>query len=172
MAQIKKLSVATVYGKINLKKLIEAGELPIMRVMGAAVGSKEGVSSYGDWKCLLGQFEAVNADTGEVFNASTLFLPEVAITPILVALSHPDCKGIEFAIEVHAKYIENAPSGGSPYEYTWVPLLPPDANDPITRVKARLLALANGNEGDDTPPALEDHSEPAKKAAKPAARRR
>jgi hypothetical protein len=146
MAQVKKLSVATVYGKIDLKKLVAAHDkgdaLPVMRVIGSAIGSKSGVSSYGDWTCLLGQFQATNSDTGEVSEAAALFLPDVALTPILVALSRPECKGVEFAIDVSAHYVENSKPGGVPYEYRFNALLPPDENDPISRLNARLLALS------------------------------
>lgn len=141
MAQVKKLSVATVFGKIDLKAVIKADEagkaLPLMRVIGSAVAVKEGMSSYGEWKALQGQFQATNLETGEVFEAATLFLPDVALTPILVSLSQPNARGVEFAIEVSAKYAKDS-KGGVPYEYTWAPLLPPDQNDPIARLTARL----------------------------------
>lgn len=166
MSQVKKLSVATVYGKIDLKKLItldEKGEkLPIMQVIGQAVGVKSGVSSYGDWKCLMGQFQATNSETGEVFEASQLYLPEVALTPLIVALSSPETRGVEFAIKITANYAKNAKPGGVPYEYSWEPLLPPDANDPISRIKARLEALALPAPAADAKPATD--AKPAAKA--------
>jgi hypothetical protein len=156
VAQVKKLSVATVHGKINLEKLIEANKrgetMPIMRVVGAAVSVKSGVSSYGDWNALSGTFQATDAETGEISEASMMFLPDVALTPILVALSNPACKGVEFAIQIDAKYAENTKAGGVPYEYTFHSLLPTDENDPITRLNQRLLAL-NGPKGDDKPAA-------------------
>lgn len=144
MANTKKLSVATVCGAIDLKKLIAApnSTLKLMRVIGLAVGTKQGHSSYGEWTSLLGQFEAVNIETGETHSASTLFLPDVALLPIQIALSQEGTKGVEFAIELSAKYSENKKPGGSAYEYVFETLLPPDQNDPISRMKARLLALA------------------------------
>lgn len=143
MSQVKKLSVATVFGKIDLEALIKAPDqtIAIMRVIGRAVGVKEGMSSYGDWKALQGQFQAVNAATGEVFEAATLFLPDVAMTPLLVALSAPESRGVEFALALSVKYVKNGKPGGVPYEYTWEPLLPPDASDPIARITARLQEL-------------------------------
>jgi len=140
---LKKISVATVFGKVDLKALLAApGEtIKCMRVLGLAISQKTGLSSYGEWSALLGQFQATNLVTGEVFNGSTLFLPEVALTPILVALSAQGTRGVEFAIDVHVKYVNDAKPGGSPYEYTFVPLLAPDANDPVSRLAAKVLAL-------------------------------
>ena len=144
MANTKKLSVATVYGAIDLKKLIGAPDstLKIMRVIGLAVGVKQGTSPYGEWTALMGQFEATNSETGESFSAATLFLPDVALIPIQIALSQESTKGVEFAIEISAKYSNNSKPGGSAYEYVFDALLPPDQNDPISRMKARLFALA------------------------------
>lgn len=148
---LKKISVATVFGKVDLKELLKApGEtIKAMRVLGLAISSKTGMSSYGEWTALLGQFQATNLATGEVFSGSTLFLPEVALTPILVALSSANARGVEFAIDVHVKYVNDAKPGGSPYEYTFVPLLAPDANDPVSRLAAKVAALRIEGPKDD-----------------------
>ena len=148
---VRKLSVATVWGKIDLKELLKAPDeaMTLMTVLGSGVSTKTGTHTYGDWTALQGMFEATNAETGEVFQSSTLFLPDVALTPILVQLAGPGVTGIEFAIEVGVKYARNAKPGGAAYEYTWRPLLPPDENDPISRIKARLLALPAPAASDD-----------------------
>lgn len=144
MANIKKISVATVYGKIKLAELMKAPEqtLPIMRVLGSAVGTKTGDSQYGPWTALQGMFEATNLDTGEKVRASQLFLPDVALTPILVQLMQPGVQGVEFAIDVSAKYVEDAKPGGSPYEYTFDTVLQADESDPIKRLNDKITALA------------------------------
>jgi hypothetical protein len=143
MAQIKKLSIKTVYGVIDVKKLLAApGEkLDCMQVIGNVVSLKAGSSSYGEWTACEGMFEATNCETGEVSHASVLFLPDVALIPLRVALAQEGTRGVEFAIKIGVKYVNDAKPGGSVYEYTWEPLLPPDANDPITRIKAKLAAL-------------------------------
>lgn len=143
MAQVKKISVATVFGKVDLEALIKAPnqEISVMRVLGRAVGVKSGMSSYGEWKALQGQFQAVHSSTGEISEAAVLFLPDVAMTPLLVALSAPESRGVEFALELSVKYVKNGKPGGVPYEYTWKPLLPPDASDPIARLNARLIEV-------------------------------
>ena len=160
MAQVKKLSVATVYGSIDIKALIRAdedpengavkgddgkfsgGKLKLMRVYGQAVSTKTGASSYGDWTSLLGQFKAVNLATGEVHEASTLFLPDVAMTAVMVGLSAPDARSVEFAMDIFATLRKDGKPGGVPYTYEWAPILPPGENDPIKRLEAKMLALA------------------------------
>lgn len=167
MANVKKLSAKTIYGSIDLKKLLAAPDetLTLFTVLGCAVGSKTGQSSYGEWTALLGQFEATHAETGEVSSGANLFLPDVALTPILVALSQEGTRGVEFAIRISAKFVDAAKTGkagGVPYEYTWEPLLPPDANDPVTRIKARLLAL-NAPEKDSGQQQQEHQAKSSKK---------
>lgn len=145
MSQVKKISVATVCGKIKLSELIAKKVVPLMEVTGMAIGVKTGISSYGEWKALEGRFSATNVETGEVSEASVLFLPDVALVPIEVALKSPGTQGVEFDIRISAKYVaedEGHKSGGSPYEYTFENLSPQSADDPIARIKARRLALA------------------------------
>lgn len=153
MTQIKKLSVATIFGKISIKDLLAAPEttMPVMRVIGLAMGVKKGDSNYGEWTALLGTFQCTNLQTGEASEAATLFLPEVALIPIQVALSAEGVRGVEFAIDISVRYVENGKPGGVPYEYTWTPLLPPDQNDPITRIKNKLLALQGPAKGETDP---------------------
>lgn len=149
MAQTKKLSVATVYGKIKLSELIKSKTIHVMDVMGVAVREKKGLSSFGEWSALEGRFRATNAETGEVSESSTLFLPDVALTPIQVALAAPGATGVEFAIKLSVKYVaedEGHKAGGSAYEYVWEPILSMGTDDPLARISAKIeahrLALA------------------------------
>jgi len=143
MANIKKLSVATVYGKIDLKKLINhEGPMPIMRVIGNAIGHKTGTSQYGDWTALSGMFEATNLETGEAHQSSQLFLPDVALTPIMVQLAQPGVRGVEFVIDITVRHNAQAKPGGSAYEYGFDTVLKASESDPISRLKAQLAEQA------------------------------
>jgi hypothetical protein len=147
---IKKLSPATVYGKISPTKLVNAadGRLPVMRALGMAVGSKEGLSTIGGeerkWTGLIGTFECTNLETGEVFRGSTLFLPEVALTPILVGMAQQGSRGATFAIDLTAVLVpdEKRRPGGSFYEYQITNLAPDAEDDPIALLKASMDAQA------------------------------
>jgi hypothetical protein len=165
MAQVKKLSVATVYGAIDLKELLNAGRpLAVMHVGGTAVGTKTGQSPYGEWIALIGEFTAINAETGEMSEAAQLFLPEVALIPIQTALAREGARGVEFAITVYAQPSESKKPGGSPYEYTFENRAPMSENDPRAKMRALLQNIASGQQQltneSAAPPA------PAKKTAK------
>ena len=56
MTQVKKISVASVYGKIKLSELIEKKSIPVLIAMGTAVSIKTGQSNFGEWRGLMGQF--------------------------------------------------------------------------------------------------------------------
>lgn len=160
MPQVKKLSVATVYGKIDLKELLNADKpVRVMRVLGQAVSSKSGESAYGRWTALLGRFKATNMDTGEVSEAAQLFLPEVALIPLQVAMS---AGPVTFAIDLYVKPSTNTKPGGSAYEYTWEPVLQTTDADPLRQMEEQILALeAPADKGDDKKPA-DDKAKPKK----------
>jgi hypothetical protein len=156
MANIKKISVANVYGKIDLKELVNAtAPIEVMRVYGLAVGSKSGTSQYGDWTALVGQFEAVNPVSGEVTQSAQCFLPEIALLPILTELAREGAKGVQFGIRLFVKVSNNTKPGGSPYEYTFEHMLPPSDNDPMAAlrnaVSAALALPAPEGKGDEPP---------------------
>ena len=139
MAQIKKLSVATVYGAIDLKKIVNSDDpIKVMTCYGMAVSTKTGSSAYGDWTALVGQFKAINPDTGEVSEAAQLFLPDVALVPIQVALAANGNQAVSFAIDVFAQRSKNTKPGGSPYEYSFAHILPPAEDDPVKRLEERM----------------------------------
>jgi len=157
VAQVKKISVKNVYGKIKLSELIERAKkgevkVPVMRVVGVATGTRTGISDLGDYTALEGTFRATNPETGEVSAASILYLPDVALIPIQVALT--SSKAVEFAIMVQVEYVaekEGFKDGGSPYEYSFESLIPHSADDPLARLEAKVLALTAPKEEEKQP---------------------
>lgn len=144
MAQVKKISVAKVFGKItalDLVTVVDGKPTPIdaplfvMRVGGLATGTKDGVSDNGPWKCLVGDFVAYGARDGVEHRAPYCFLPDVALTPIVVALAQAGTQGARFMIDVAV--IPDATSATG-YVYTFTPVVKVAGEDPI----AALLALA------------------------------
>jgi len=139
-ALTKKLSVAKIYGKINVRKLPEDGSVVnLFNVIGVAVGTKSGTSDFGDWTGLVGQFEATNLETGEKFASANLFLPDVAQGLIEAQLANSENHQVQFAFVIGAKADESSSVG---YTYTAQPVLPPDAKDPLADLRASVLALA------------------------------
>ena len=141
MSQLtKKISTAKVYGKVNVRKLPEDGTvLNLFSIIGVAIGTKSGTSDFGDWTCLVGQFEATNLDTGAVMASANAFLPDVAQGLIEAQLAQEGTQQVQFAFVIGAKADEQSPVG---YSYTAQPILPPDAKDPLEDLRKSVLAIA------------------------------
>ena len=138
-ALTKKISTAKIYGKINVRKLPEDGSvLNLYTVIGVAIGVKSGTSDFGDWKALVGQFEATNMETGERLSSANCFLPDVAQGLVEAQLAHEGTQHVEFAFVIGAKADEGSPVG---YSYTAQPVLAPDAKDPLAELRGSLSAL-------------------------------
>lgn len=141
MSRVKKVSVAGVFGKIKLERLMGEKQYDVMRLIGRCVNSKVVPTPYGESTALLGEFEATNPETGEVSESSTAYLPDIALTPILTALA--GSQAVDFAIMVGVRFAADDAghkSGGSVYEYTFRPLLSVAADNPILRIKAAMAA--------------------------------
>lgn len=116
MQSIKKLSIAKCAGKMTLKRILEGGgKLAVLRVVGMALGVKQGESDYGAWTALIGDFGVTNLIDGEQFRGATLFLPDVALLPIQVQLQKPGAQAVQFALDVYACEDETSSVG---YSYT------------------------------------------------------
>lgn len=138
-ALTKKLSTAKIVGKVNIRKLPEDGTVVnLYTVIGLAVGTKSGTSDFGDWTGLVGQFEAVNLETGERFASANLFLPDVAQGLIEAQLANAENHQVQFAFVIGAMADSNSPVG---YSYTAQPILHPDAKDPLADLRASVLQL-------------------------------
>lgn len=173
--QAKKLSVATVFGKIT-PGTVAKGEHLLMRVMGYAIDTKEGTDQTGrPWKGLVGEFEATNLDTSEVATSSILFLPEIALNPILVALAKARGGSVSLAVEIGAVLIpeERRRPEGSFYEYTVRDLLPPRDLNPMAMLKAQIAAAkdAPSEDGPTTGSSAPDAPAPQKRTAAKKARK-
>lgn len=140
---IKKLSVNKVIGgKPKIASIVKffqenttSPAMPLARFFGTANGTKHGVSDFGEWTCLTGQFRAVNLDTGETFDSGVCFLPDVAQDLIIGALGSGS---VDFAFDIGVVLDDDSATG---YVYTASPLLQ-EENDPISRLEAKIAALA------------------------------
>lgn len=129
---IKKISVATVHGKIDKKTLTKEGVV-LFRAIGRATGLKSGQSQYGDWTALTGDFAAVKPD-GEVIRASQIFLPDVVLNMIAPRVEQGDA--VEFALDIVVVADEGSNTG---YTYAARPVIAPDAaTDPVTRLMEKI----------------------------------
>ena len=138
---IRKISAKTVCGKVS--KPEKANRL--FTVMGIATRVKTGEGPYGPFAGLVGQFEATNIETGEVFQAPQCYLPEPLNTMLTEALqetvTEKDDDGnekqvrvnesVQFAVEVGVKP-SDAPIG---YEYTTKEIVKAETADPLAALR-------------------------------------
>lgn len=134
---IRKISSKTVVGKIPNPP--EKGVRPLWQVIGQATGVKAGTTQFGEFQALVGVFEAVNVETGEVFEAPQCFLPEPQNGAIATKLLNGNATAVEFALEIGIK----APGAGSQqrYEYTCKTLREAGESDPLDGLRRKLPAL-------------------------------
>ena len=150
---IKKISPKTVCG--DIKKIVanvadkdgQFKPFTLYTVFGVAIGIQTGSSDMGEWMAFKGDFEAHNADTGEIFRAPKCFINEPAQSMIEAALAENDT--VEMAFDVKVAPDNNAYG----YTYTVAPRIQPQENDAISLLRQKVFAL-------------EDKSESSKKPAK------
>jgi len=154
MAQlIRKISTATVYGSkmTVLKKTLtdESANHELYQVYGRARMIERGKSKFdasvneeereSDWKAFVGQFEAVNLDTGEVFQSGKCFLPDFAAN-IVAGQFDAEISNVEFAFTVQAQADTQSATG---YTYSVTPLLNTSpANDALASLRAQAQGKA------------------------------
>lgn len=132
---LRKISIATVYGKVKVADIPEGEELALCRIAGVASGTESGESSYGDWECLTGEFAATNYATGEVFAGSKAFVPgamgEALQKSMQNALREDAGSRLKFCVDIYAKV---SGRDANKYEYVVRPIMETD-------VKNEALAL-------------------------------
>lgn len=136
----KKISVAKVFGKINavIVAKSENGILEIGRFFGSASGTKSGVSDFGEWTALTGQFRAINKSTGETFDSGVCFLPDVALD-LIVGQLMGGARAVDFAFDINAVLDDTVQVG---YSYRAIPILEATGDSPIARIESQLAKLA------------------------------
>jgi hypothetical protein len=112
----------------------------LFTVIGICNGVKTGMSTYGEWLALTGQFEAMNLDTGEAYVAPQVFLPEPLNGLIAAKVRTPDENGqpvsVKFAVEVGIKPSKTTLG----YEYTVRELVDASEDDPLAGLRKALPA--------------------------------
>jgi hypothetical protein len=130
---IRKISAKSVCGKMSAPKKAT----PLYVVLGIATKTKSGQSDFGEWTALVGQFEATNMDTGEVYQAPQCFLPEPLNSMLAESLNELDDDenrvnaSVQFAVEVGFKP-SDTPIG---YEYTTKEIVEADTADPLAALR-------------------------------------
>lgn len=137
---LRQITPKVIGGKI---RDFEPGEtyIPICRIYGTANGVKRGQGTYGPYAKLIGSFEGVSIETGEIYTAPTLILPPPMNETLAAAIESGDT-GLQFAFEVGVKPGVNR-TGKSKAVYEWVTknLIKQSAADPLAELRNAVKAL-------------------------------
>lgn len=138
---VRKISTKTVVGTPSDIRNLPDG--PIMRVMGVMRGVQTGEGDNGPWVAFIGQFQAVNLKTGEIFGAAKCFLAGAA-SDIIESAWHASQEGdtpaqdMKFAFDI-VKITNDTSAVG--YEYQARPLIEAAETDPLLEMASSLPAL-------------------------------
>lgn len=126
----KKLSVSTVFGAIRVKDIPEGAELKLCRMAGIATATDSGSSTYGDWRCLVGECAATNYATGEIFIGRSAFVPGAmgdALIDALTSAQREDAgASLKFSVDISVKV---SPRDENKYEYIVRPVIESDVKN-------------------------------------------
>lgn len=146
---VKKISIKTLLGGKPSARMVPDGqtEKVLARIWGIASGLKSGVSDYGDWTALTGDFKASNLkDGGEVVRSGVAFVPDVLLQMIQPRVEQGQT--VEFAFDVLIKPDESSATG---YVYNVRPVIDMPLGDVMERLEAQIAALALPTPAPETP---------------------
>lgn len=106
----------------------------LAKIVGKSTSTKPYQSAYGEGFKFVGEFLAINQQTGEMVSSSQAILPEYIAKPLGEALK--ESSSVEFAIMVTVSHSDR--EGGTGYQFGVVSLM----ETKITSGMAALLALA------------------------------
>ena len=134
---LKKISYKTVCGKVNRREIPEGGAIKVMRVIGQATDIKSGNSDYGMWNSFLGNFEATNVRTGEVFRSGQIFLPGTAENLLMGAVKGAAGAPVAFGFDIS---VVDSPDSQISYEYGVESIMDVSETDPIALLKQQMTS--------------------------------
>jgi hypothetical protein len=135
---VRKITVKSVTGGITpdvFEKLVKVKNIRLMTLYGIAGSGKPKMTDYGESIGFLGEFEAVNIQTGEVFRSMKAYLPK-ALEEMLYGILSTGGDGARasFACEIGVQY---DPDAATKYVYSIKPLVNPVAGDGLELLKAQ-----------------------------------
>lgn len=134
---MKKLSAKGIMGTLIAPEVgVEAEQFV---VMGYAKGYEIKPTTFGDSTAFHGSFKAVNKISGEAFQASTLYLPDVASDLLKGAVDGAEGGAVEFGFNISLVGVAGkVPGETGKYEYRCAPLMETSENDPLELLEKRL----------------------------------
>lgn len=114
-----------------------SGRLYMGRLVGIATGTKTGVSQYGEWTALIGDFALIQPD-GTMVRAPMAFAPDLVLMPVVSALA-ANGGSVDVAVDVYACADTKSPCG---FSYRAQSAVPETAeSSPLVRLMATATPL-------------------------------
>jgi len=144
---ISKITLKTV-GIDDPESLVIPGKkknVPVMRVYGLLRTATEKQTDIGKSMTLIGDFEAVNLITGEIYKSGKCYLPTIAEGPVTEMLFQAQAKdpkaSVKFALDVMVSYFESKFPKGAKYTWGVTSLFDtPEECDPLADIRKALPA--------------------------------
>lgn len=140
----------------NLDLTISEGDAPraLCTFLGTVTGTEIKTTAIGESVRFIGQFEAIDLETGEAARGSSLYLPGHAETVVADAFTSANGRPIQFAINVGLKYRKVGNKDGCEYTVSEVGGI--TEHDPLASLKAQfgIVARAPALAAPVEPPAL------------------
>lgn len=126
----------------NLDLTIGEGDAPraLCTFLGTVTGTEIKTTTIGDSVRFIGQFEAIDLETGESARGSSLYLPGHAETVVADAFTSANGRPIQFAINVGLKYRKVGNKDGCEYTVSEVGGI--TEHDPLAALKAQFGIVA------------------------------
>lgn len=105
----------------------------VATLYGRCTDKQVGTSAYGDFIKFKGEFEGVNAATGETYRAGVLIVPNILESLLDASINTDDNNAVDFAVEVWVKPSEKSKTG---YVYGIKPLIEPAESDALAQLRA------------------------------------
>lgn len=150
--QLRKITIATVYGTPDVEELIKLNgkSLKICKIWGVAGRMKPGANDFGEFVRFVGDFRAVNLNTGELFRSSVCLLPkflEEDMAGAMASGADGATKQVEFGVEINVSFDKTA---ATKYVYNADSLIEPAESQALValeqKMKLRPAALENKTE--------------------------
>ena len=158
---VRKITIKSVYGPIDLEKLMKAPErkLRLLNVLGIVRKAQPGETDKGPFVKFIGDFKATNLETGEIYRSGACILPNFIADMIIGAMDSG--RSVQFAFEIQCRYSDDAISK---YMYDLISLLPPSESDELAMLEKTVSNIVSLPSPDKSGPKLDKAEK--KKASK------
>lgn len=136
---LRKITVGTIEAQPDIEELLkkEGKRMDLADFIGIATKAKPGSSDFGPFVAFLGQFQAKNLSTGNLYTSRKIILPKFIEEELFGAFDADGNGNVEFAFRLSAKYDKEA---ATKYVYEMKSIIKPKENAQFTELLTRAAA--------------------------------